>query len=143
MMLLLNLIYVSDEVRTTTMVTKATPGSSSVRCVTVLLPPCAPPLDGNGNGGGSRRGWREKNLRQMYGVILQLRPLRSITKRRGCSWSITKRRGRSWSITKLALWRSRLGIFAITFLGGGVYCANPGCSTRCKNYKYRRDPVLK
>ena len=77
MLLLLNLIYVSDRVAQggvvetgvrrvgarrevpTAMVTKATPGSSSVRRVAVLLPPRAPPLDGDGNGGVGRWGWRE------------------------------------------------------------------------------------
>ena len=34
-------------------------GSLSVRRVPILLPPRAPPSDGDGNGGGSRRGWRE------------------------------------------------------------------------------------
>jgi len=76
-LLLLNLIYVSDRVSRggvvetgarrvgarrevpTTMVTKATPGTSSVRRVAVLLPPRAPPLDGDGDGGVGRRGWRE------------------------------------------------------------------------------------
>ena len=33
--------------------------SSSVRRVAVLLTPHAPPSDGDGKGGGSRRGWRE------------------------------------------------------------------------------------
>ena len=42
-----------------TTVTKAMPGSTSVRRVTVLLPPRAPPLDGDGTGGVGRRGWRK------------------------------------------------------------------------------------
>ena len=44
---------------TATTVTKAMPGSSSVRHVAVLLPPRAPPSDGDGNGGGGWRGWRK------------------------------------------------------------------------------------
>ena len=42
---------------TATTVTKATPGLLSVRRVAVLLPPRAPPSDGDGNGSGGRRGW--------------------------------------------------------------------------------------
>ena len=42
-----------------TMVTKVMPGLSSVQRVTVLLPPCAPTLDGDGDGGDGQRGWRK------------------------------------------------------------------------------------
>ncbi len=44
---------------TVTMVTKATPGSSSVWRIAVLLPPRAPTSDSDGNGSGGRQGWRK------------------------------------------------------------------------------------
>ena len=43
--------------------TKATPGSSSVRRVDILLPPRAPPSDSDGDGSGSRQGWRCRDWR--------------------------------------------------------------------------------
>ena len=62
------------EAPTTTAMTvmKATPGSLSVWRVTVLLPPCAPPLDGNGDGGGGRRGWHKGVLSRLARAALEL-----------------------------------------------------------------------
>ena len=67
-------------------VTKATPGSSSVRRVTVLLPPCAPPLDGDGNSGVGRRGWREGVSLRLARTASELGGRRQLRRQRRRRW---------------------------------------------------------
>ena len=45
------------------------PGSLSIRRVTVLLPPRAPPLNGDGDSGGGRRGWRKGLLSRLARAV--------------------------------------------------------------------------
>jgi hypothetical protein len=57
---------------TATKVMKATPGSSSVRRVAVLLPLRTPPSDSDGDGKGSRRGWRKGVSSRLARAALEL-----------------------------------------------------------------------